>query len=375
MGRQTTSATPLAPPDGAPLPEAAGDDLGLAGAQTGEDQDVGADGGVIPTGVAHFPLTRPAETRDYVFLLLPRFTLLAFSSAVEPLRVANQLSQRLLYRWRLVSQDGQAVQSSSGISVNVHGALGRIGRKATVIVCSGVEAQDAAGREALDWLRDHAVHGGAYGGICTGAFTLARAGLLKGRRYTVHWENQPGFRELFQDYDPSPRIFEIDGPLMTCGGGAASTDMMLDLVARHHGDEFAMRVGDMCLHGTPRRSEAPQTSSLAVTIGTRNPKLIRVIRLMQRNLETPLSIEQLAEAAGYSVRQLERQFKSVLSVSPATYYRNLRVELARSLLFETEMSISEIAAATGFESANHFGKVFRGRFGASPRNARQFIGR
>ena len=331
--------------------------------------------GVIPVGVAHFPLSVPVETRDYTFLLLPRFTLLAFSSAVEPLRIANQLSQRLLYRWRVVSQDGQAVQSSSGISVNVQGALGKVSRHATLLVCSGTEAGSAASRDTLDWLRDHAVHGGTYGGICTGAFTLARAGLLGDRRYTVHWENQPGFRELFQDHDPSPRIFEIDGPLMTCGGGAASTDMMLDLVARHYGDEFAVRVGDMCLHGTPRRSEAPQTSSLALTIGSRNTKLIRVIRLMQRNLETPLSIEELATAAGYSARQLERQFKMVLSVSPATYYRTLRIELARSLLFETEMTISEIAAATGFESSNHFGKVFRSHFGASPRNARQVIGR
>ena len=331
------------------------------------------DGGLIPVGVAHFPIKGAVQTRDYAFLLLPRFTLLAFSSAVEPLRVANQLSQRPLYRWRVLSQDGGSVESSSGISVEAQGALGPLHRSTSVIVCSGTDAYDAAGRPALDWLRNHAAHGGEMGGICTGAFTLARAGLLGSRRYTVHWENQAGFRELFSGHDPSPRIYEIDGPLMTCGGGAASTDMMLAVIAQHYGEEFALRVGDMCLHGAPRQAESPQTSSLALAIGSRNTRLIRVIRLLQRNLETPLTLEELAEAAGYSCRQLERQFKAVLNETPSRYYRNLRVDLARSLLFETEMSVTEIAAATGFETANHFAKVFRERFGVSPTRARAIL--
>ncbi len=331
------------------------------------------DDGVIPIGVAHFPIKGPVVTRDYAFVLLPRFTLLAFSSAVEPLRIANQLSQKPLYRWRVLSQDGRPVNSSSGISVEVQAGLVGLPRATSVIVCSGTDAHDAAGRPVLDWLREHAAHGGEYGGICTGAFTLARAGLLANRRYTVHWENQAGFRELFVDHDPSPRIYEIDGPLMTCGGGAASTDMMLAVIARHHGEEFAHRVGDMCLHGTPRKAEAPQTSSVALAIGSRNTRLIRVIRLMQRNLETPLSLEELADAAGYSTRQLERQFRAVLNETPSRYYRNLRIDLGRSLLFETELSVTEIAAATGFETANHFAKVFRERFGVSPRSARAIL--
>lgn len=337
------------------------------------DRAAVVDGGLIPVGVAHFPIKGPVETRDYAFLLLPRFTLLAFSSALEPLRIANQLSQRPLYRWRLLSQDGLPVLSSSGVSVEVSSALAALPRQTSVIVCSGTDAYDAATRPALDWLRHHAAHGGEMGGICTGAFTLARAGLLGQRRYTVHWENQAGFRELFADHDPSPRIYEIDGPLMTCAGGAASTDMMLAVIARHHGEEFAHRVGDMCLHGTPRKAEAPQTSSLALAIGSRNARLIRVIRLMQRNLEVPLTLDALAEAAGYSCRQLERQFKIVLNETPSRYYRNLRVDLARSLLFETEMSVTEIAAATGFETANHFAKVFRERFGVSPTKARAIL--
>lgn len=342
---------------------------------TGEPPAAGGapDHGLIPIGVAHFPIKGPVVTRDYAFLLLPRFTLLAFSSAVEPLRIANQLSQKPLYRWRVLSQDGRPVNSSSGISVEVQSGLASLPRATSVIVCSGTDAHDAATRPVLDWLREHAAHGGEYGGICTGAFTLARAGLLGGRRYTVHWENQAGFRELFANHDPSPRIYEVDGPLMTCGGGAASTDMMLAVIARHHGEEFAHRVGDMCLHGTPRRAEAPQTSSVALAIGSRNTRLVRVIRLMQRNLETPLSLEDLAEAAGYSTRQLERQFKAVLNETPSRYYRNLRIDLGRSLLFETELSVTEIAAATGFETANHFAKVFRERFGVSPRSARAIL--
>jgi AraC family transcriptional regulator, carnitine catabolism transcriptional activator len=333
-------------------------------------QDRSGGEGLIPVGVAHVPVPGPIETRDYCFLVLPRFTLLAFSSAIEPLRIANQLSQRPLYRWRVVSEDGHSVTSSCGIAVEAQGGLAPQSRRTSVFVCSGTEAQRAPSRPVLTWLRDHASHGGPYGGICTGAFTLARAGLLAGRRYTTHWENQPGFRELFPDLEPTPRIYELDGPLMTCGGGAAATDMMLAVIAAHHGPAFAARVGEMCLHGAPRIAETPQKTPLAIAIGSRNPRLIAVIRLMQQNLEMPLPLEDLAQAAGCSRRQLERLFMSVLDVPPTRFYRNLRLDLARSLLFETDMSVTEVAIATGFETSNHFGKSFRDRYGVSPREAR-----
>ena len=325
--------------------------------------------GIIPIGVAHYQMTGPVETRDYAFLLLPRFTLLAFSSAVEPLRIANQLTQRPLYRWRMLSQDGRPVHSSAGVSVEVDAALGKISRKVTVLVCSGTDAAHAADRNTLDWLRNHAAHGGPLGAICTGAFTLVRAGLKGHQPYTVHWENQPGFSELF-GRDPSPQIYVIEPKLMTCGGGAAATDMLLEVIEQDHGPALAGMVGDMCLHGATRKSATHQLAATAQITGPRNRKMLSIIRAMRDSLESPMTVPELAKSVGLSLRQMERQFQAQLSQTPAHYYRMLKLERARGLLLETDLTVNEIALASGFSCANSLAKVYRAHYGMSPSRSR-----
>ncbi|MDX5350488.1 MAG: AraC family transcriptional regulator, partial [Paracoccaceae bacterium] len=182
---------------------------------------------LVPKGAAYFPAPDPGPTRCYAFILVPGFTLLAFVSAVEPLRIANQWSQKPLYRWRVLSETGEPVASSSGIPVGVDGRIEPQDKATRLFVCAGNPQMAAASPAVVAAVQRHHRFGGIVGGICTGAIALARGGLLDGRRFTLHWENQPGFVETFPDLAPSPARFEIDGPVMTCGGGAASTDMML----------------------------------------------------------------------------------------------------------------------------------------------------
>lgn len=322
---------------------------------------------LIPQGAAYFQTAGAgAATAKFVFLLCPSFTLLAFASAIEPLRIANQLSQRPLYDWRTVSLDGGPVTSSCGLVVQTDGALTESGRDTALVVCAGNQPAVAAASHVVAAVKRHYRHGGPVGGLCTGPIALAKAGLLTGRRFTLHWENQPAFREMFPNLDPSENKFEIDERLMSCGGGAAATDMMIDLIGREHGEAFAAMVSDMCLRRVSIGRDLPQRSSLSAVAQARNPGLAAIVDLMKRHREDPLSMEEIADRIGYSRRHVERLFRQTLGMAPAQFYLRLRLDHARNLLASTDMSLAEVSVACGFGSKSHFSKAFTRRFGTPP---------
>lgn len=320
----------------------------------------------IPKGAASFQTARVAESRLFDFVLLPKLTMLALSAAIEPLRVANQISQQELYRWRTMTVSGAPVRCSNNLSIVADASLSAPGRGARVFICSGVEPGDTVDRSVTQWAARQAAHGVAVGAICTGAFTLARAGLLGGRNFTLHWENQPAFVEAFPDLVPTPNLYEIDGDLMTAAGGSASTDLMLSVIEDDFGADFALVVSDMCLHGRSHSDHAPQKTARSAVIGSRNRHLIEAMRLMQMHLEEPLTVEEVARRAGISKRQLERSFMQHTGLSPRRYYTDMRLARAYSLLSETDLPIAEIAAATGFGGTSAFTRAFRVKFDVAP---------
>ena len=321
---------------------------------------------LVPAGAFSYPVKDPREIRWFGFLLLPQFTLLAFSAALDPLRIANQLAQKPLYGWLAVSEDGKPVSSSSGIDIDVHTGLSDVKPDTYLFVCSGNNGIQAASNDVLAGIRRHARFGGKLGGICTGAATLARAGFLTNRAFTLHWENQPGFVEEFPDLNPTPQRFERDGSLLTCGGGVAATEMMISIIAEDYGEDFAIAVSDMCLNGPDVATRSEQRSSIAKAISSRNPRILAVLRAMYDNIEDPLTLDELAASAGISRRQIERQFRQLLNEGPAHTYRNIRLERARILLTETNLSVMEIAMASGFNSDNVFSRRYKERYGETP---------
>ena len=333
------------------------------------DQSFARASAVIPRGVAHVRLDGPVVTRDFAFLVLPRFTFLAFASAIDPLRIANQLTQAPLYRYHLVSMDGAPVESSAGVRIEVDRGLEPLSRETTAIVCSGTDASQAADKRVLSWLRDHARRGGGLGAICTGAYTLARAGLLGDDTPAVHWENRPAFRELF-DVEPLEQIYVIGSRHFSCAGGEAGVDLMLALIARDHGPKLADAVAEMCLHSRRREASATQKKVYPAPMLARHPAVARVIAAMQANIATPLDREALAAVFGRSPRHLERIFQAVVQETPKGYYLGLRLEEARDLLSDTTLSILEVAIATGFNSRSSFSKAYKNRFGLSPARTR-----
>lgn len=321
---------------------------------------------IVPTGAFHFPVTEFKQTRNLGFLLLPEFTLLAFSAAVDPLRIANQLAQKPLYRWLIFSETGEPVSSSSGVDVSAHRTIDDLPKDIRLLVCAGNRGIEAASDQVITKLRRHVRFGGTVGGICTGATTLARAGLLNDRAFTLHWENHPAFIEVFPDLSPTSRRYEIDGDLWTCGGGVAATEMMLSVIEQDYGTNFSVAVSDMCLNKGDTIASAAQRSSLARALSTRNQNLIQVVQEMHDNIEDPLSFDELAKRTGLSRRQLERHFRQFLGESPMNWYRNIRLDRARVLIVETDMPIAQIAVACGFNSVSVFARHYKKRFGSSP---------
>ena len=304
------------------------------------------------------------------FVPIPNFSFVAFSGAVEALRLANHVSGQNLYAWALFSAGGAPVTASNGITLHPEGDLDAANGLGTIVVCSGIDVHRYDDRVLRPWLRRMDRKGADIGGLCTASLLLARAGLLDGHRCTIHWENLPSFVENFPDIEATSELFEIDRQRFSCSGGTAVIDLMLNVISMQHGHEIAAGVADQFVHERIRDRHDHQRISLPARLGVHHPKLLAVIDLMEANLEEPLGRADLASSAGLSTRQLERLFRKYLNRSPARYYLELRLNRARLLLLQTNMSVIDVALACGFVSASHFSKCYRDYFGRTPRKER-----
>jgi len=308
--------------------------------------------------------------QSLAFLLLPQFSLMAFASAVEPLRAANRLAGHQLYTWEVLGPDARPVIASNGVAIPPDRAIASVERHPCITVCGGYGMQEFGEPRTLAALRRLARTGAVIGSISTASYVLARAGLLSGRRCTIHWENVESFRQDWPDLDITDDLYEIDGPVFTCSGGTAAMDLMLHLIAQQHGHGLAAAVSDQFIHQVIRDPHQNQRMATGRRLGTSNQLLMSIVDSMEQNIEAPLSRHEIAERAGQSERQVERLFSRELGISPRRYYFQLRLERADALLRQTAMPIFDIALTAGFISASHFAKSYRKHFGRTPRERR-----
>jgi transcriptional regulator GlxA family with amidase domain len=320
-----------------------------------------------------------AETnrRSFVFYLVPDFSLIAFATAIEPLRLANRMLGYQGYEWRVASFDGQPVLASNGVEVSTSSSLPEERRHLSgekrpsmVFVCSGVNVEAYAQKSLHAWLREVHNRNIAVGGLCTGAYVLAAAGLLSGRRCAIHWEDLPGFSEKFPLAEVYADLYETDDNIYTCAGGTAALDMMLNLIGQDHDDNLVNRVCEQALTDRVRNPHDRQRLPLRARLGVQNSKVLSIIELMESNLSEPLSLLEIADYAGLSRRQIERLFRQEMGRSPARYYLEIRLDRARHLLIQSSMPVVEVAVACGFVSASHFSKCYRELYGRSPQQER-----
>lgn len=308
------------------------------------------------------------------FLLTPYYSMIAFASAIEPLRMANRLSGTELYQWVSYTVDGQPVPASNGLMITPDGPISAVSDLNTLFVCAGVDVEAASDRNTIGWLRKLSQQRMSFGALCTGSHVLARAGLLDGYRCTIHWENIASMREAFPRVVVSYELFEIDRDRYTSAGGTAPLDMMLNIITQQTGTDIATAISEAFACERIRGRHDRQRIPLQLRLGTSQPKLIETVSIMESNIEEPIGLDELARHVGVSRRQLERLFQKHLNCVPTRYYLELRLVRARQLLLQTSISIVDVAFACGFVSAPHFSKCYRDYFGIPPREERRLRG-
>jgi len=313
---------------------------------------------------------RTASLSHFAFMPLPNFTMIAFTNAIEVLRMANYLTGKTLYRWTIVSPEGGPIAASNGLSVDTE-PVDACGTPDIVFVIGGIDVRRETKPMHLTALRRFAHLGSALGSLCTGTYVLARAGLAAGYACAIHWENMSALKEEFPDTRFLKELFVIDRDRVTCTGGVAPLDMMLHLITTRIGTAKVTQIAEQFIVEHVRDTSAQQRIPLVARLGSANKSLFEVISLMENNIEEPLSREALAVLAGMSQRQLQRLFREHLGMTPTHYYLTLRLRRARELLLQTDMSIMNITVACGFQSACHFSKSYRDTFGTAPTRERR----
>lgn len=324
----------------------------------------------MPDTAHQFPTRKAAGSFRVGFLLIDKFTLVALSTAIEPLRMANQLTGETLYEWRVISVDPNPVCSSDGVEVIPDTTINENESFDMVIVVAGNDVAASFSSRESSWLKRRARANVTLGGVCTGAYVLARAGLLDGYSCSAHWECLAALQEECPRVYTNTQLFTFDRDRITCTGGDVPIHMMMNLVSVHHGQLLANAISDMFVCERIREGHEPQRLMMERQISANQPKLAEAVQLMQANLEEPLELNRIADLAGVSRRQLERLFQGHLGLSPSRFYLKLRLEKAQHLLRQTARPIVEIAMMCGFISATHFSRCYRKYMGKPPRAER-----
>ena len=314
-----------------------------------------------------------SDGNHVAFLLVPGYGMFPMMAAIEMMRMANQVRQQRLYSWTIHSPDGKAARSSAGLEIAVDGGLDPDIRPRTVFVGAGINPDRFDDGAAFAWLRRLERTGVAVGGLSTGAFVLARAGLLDGYRCTIHWESQAPFSEAFPHIELTNTVFEIDRNRYTSSGGTSSIDLMLHLIAGDFEPALASAISKQFQIDRIRDSADQQSLTKLDSLRVKSPKLRSAVRIMEGNIEDPLSLIHVAARLGITIRQLQRLFGEYLDTSPGRFYLELRLAHARQLLLQTAMPVIDVAVASGFTSHAHFSKCYRQNFGKSPTEERRGV--
>lgn len=319
--------------------------------------------------------TEPLAREKFVptcidLLVLPRFQLLAVSLLIDGLRIANRVSGKELFKWRVLSDDLPIVKASNGLGITSTASINEVDSQ-FVIVCAAFSVEAGTSKNILTWLRKQDSQGCTIGGLDTGPYVLAMAGLLRKSRVALHWESIPSFRERFPDINVTYNIYEIDKRRITSAGSLATLELLLKLLTTWHGIDLANRTADVILQAKNGDLNASQQLAQQLDLRYKDNRVIAAIRRMRETIDTPLLIDDLASYANISTRQLIRLFKQELGVTPQRHYLRLRLQHADQLLKETKISISEIAVATGFPCSSSFSHTYSRVFGVSPMTTRQ----
>lgn len=307
------------------------------------------------------------------FLLLPEYSMIALLSGIEPLRVANRMAGREVFRWQLLAADDQPAWASNQLMLQqrepqrIAGSMPK-----NLFVCASFNAANYITLDIIRWLQQLHCAGSLLGAIDTGVYFLAEAGLLKpDLPITLHWEALPAFAEKYPHLTLTQELFEIGKNIITCAGGSSMLDLMLHMIQNELGHEIAIKVCEQFIRSGVRNKSDQQRLDVSARLKLHDQRLVKAVMLMEQALENPLSTADIASQVHVSVRQLERLFKHKLQVSPAEYYLQLRLTKAHQLLENSNLSVSAIGMICGFSSGSHFSRSYQSYYGSTPSTLRK----
>ncbi len=305
------------------------------------------------------------------FYLKENFSMLSLAATLEPLRMANRMSGEALYAWHFYCGQDDSVSCSNGLPFAPTRKMSEVDELDRLFVVAGIDGHQVDHVELHVWLRGLNRRGVSLGATSTGSILLAQAGLLKHHTCTIHWESINAFKEEFPGLKVTEELYEIDNQFVTCSGGLAGVDMMLQLIAYKHGEDLAAAVAEQCIHPHIRGAHEQQRMAIHHRHQINHPRLAKALELMRRHVEEPLTCQEIGKRVGLSGRQLERLFQAHLQCTPASHYMSIRLNSARHLLKQSTLSILQVATANGFTSASYFARCYKQAFGQTPKEARR----
>ncbi len=308
------------------------------------------------------------------FLMFPGFPMACLTSAIEPLRAANEIMGRTEFVWRLVSETRSPVRSSAEVRFEPDVTLAEAEGLDQLYLLAPPTAEFADPRHGparLRWLDRTGLTLGAFSG---GIFPLARAGLMAGRGCSVHWCYEAAFKAEFPDVKASEAVILREKRRVTASGAGAVFDLMLRLIEEHLGRQCMTEVACWFQHPFVRDEDASQKVPVARTAATADrltPPIRAAIKLFESHVEDPLRIPDVAAAVEMSGRHFERLFKRETGQSPLRYYRHLRLSKARQRVLYSNDSFRDIAAAVGYPTPAPMARHYQELFGVSPKDERR----
>ena len=304
-------------------------------------------------------------------LVLPDSSMMSLASALDPMRAANRNANRILFEWKLATLNGKAARLTCDLPVEPDIVLDDSSGGDVLIIIASFHQQRHAGPSHLRLIKRLAGNFAAVGGIEAGSWILARCGLLNNRVATTHWEDLEEFGSAFPQVKLKADRFVIDGKFFTTGGASPTFDFMLYLIRKRYGYPLAIEVSSVFIYdGVHRATDTQPLASLGL-LENNEPRVAAAIHIMEQHVEEPLASTDIAGRVQLSIRMLEYLFRQTLDMSPAAYYRRLRLQAARRMVVDTRLEMQEVAIRTGFNSLSSFSRGFKTHYQQTPGECRR----
>ncbi len=314
------------------------------------------------------------QSLHVTLLVLPESSMMSLASALDTMRAANRIASRVLFEWQIVTLDGRPATLTCGIPVAVESALGEHAQGDALFVIAGFNQSRYVYKQHLKLIKQLSRRFKVVGGIEAGSWILARSGLLDNKSATTHWEDLEEFAVQFPRVDLKTDRFVIDDRVFTTGGASPTFDLMLYLIRTRYGYPLALEVSSAFIYdGVHSATDTQPLVSLGM-LENNEPRVASAIQIMEQHIDETIAVTEIAEQLGLSTRMLEYLFKQTLNLSPAAYYRRLRLQTARRLVVDTRLKLQEIAVRTGFNSLSAFSRLFKQYYQQSPGECRRLAG-